>query len=193
MTLKPQPDAVAESLPENSMSVDGCEFPWRRPRDRASDSHADDEGGNDDSGAPTHRGGVSSAPPPGATDRGAVTSNIDEEHRSEEESGNEYDDDYSEDDEIMSLCSHSDDEEDIDGEEFEPTVLYLFSGPLRPPDDMASVGEDIGIKVASYDLEISAEHDLLDDARFNEVAKDIENGMYIGGIAAPPCSTFSPL
>ena len=128
MTLKPRPDAGAESSTVKSLSVEGNDFPWRRPRDDASNMPANEAPNNEYSGVPTHCGGESSAPPPGATNRGAVTSGPIDERQLDEDFSDGYDYDYSEvDEDTRSLCIHSDDDEDIDGEEFEPTVLYIYS------------------------------------------------------------------
>ena len=48
-----------------------------------------------------------------------------------------------------------------------------------------------GIAVYCYDLEISEDMDLLDDARWNKVLKELKSGKYHAAVAAPPCLTFS--
>ena len=72
-----------------------------------------------------------------------------------------------------------------------PIILYLFSGPLRPPDDMATAVNELGYTLEAFDLEISPEHDLVDDVLWQAIENRILTNEFEAGIAAPPCSTYS--
>ena len=71
-------------------------------------------------------------------------------------------------------------------------ILYLFCGPRREG-DIDSLAEQFDAEVHGYDLERSAEHDLLDDVTFQVIVDNIKKGYYTAGFASPPCSTFSPV
>ena len=47
-----------------------------------------------------------------------------------------------------------------------------------------------GAEVVVYDIEISADHDLLDEGAWSHVRGDLEDGVYDGRMHAPPCGTF---
>ena len=68
--------------------------------------------------------------------------------------------------------------------------LYLFSGP----DVATSVGhavEVLGGAMECYDIAIDKGHDLCDDSLWSKILAELRQGNYHGGIASPPCGSFS--
>ena len=68
--------------------------------------------------------------------------------------------------------------------------LSLCGGPDRP-DGIDKYVRELGANIDVYDLEITPEHNLLDDCVWKRIKADFESGKYDSGGAAPPCSTFS--
>ena len=68
-------------------------------------------------------------------------------------------------------------------------VLYLFSGPTRHRDGVETFLRAEGIQCKCLDTEISLDHDLLDQANWDSVWKDLDE--YEGRLLSPPCGTFS--
>ena len=69
-------------------------------------------------------------------------------------------------------------------------LISLFGGKHRPKDGMDTYIQMWGATVDVYDIEISPEHDLLDQGLWGNVENNLEEGKYDGGMNAPPCGTF---
>ena len=68
--------------------------------------------------------------------------------------------------------------------------LYLFSGP-DVPESVGHAVEELGGAMDCYDITIDKGHDLCDDALWSKILAQLRQGKYQGGIASPPCSSFS--
>ena len=69
-------------------------------------------------------------------------------------------------------------------------LLSLCGGPDRP-DGIDKVVREFGAAIDVYDLEISADHNLVNDTVWRQIKADYEDAKYDSGGAAAPCSTFS--
>lgn len=68
-------------------------------------------------------------------------------------------------------------------------VLYLFSGPRRQEDGFERQCQNLGIECTCIDIEYDASHNLLDQAVWERIEKDLPD--YDGFLITPPCSTFT--
>ena len=68
-------------------------------------------------------------------------------------------------------------------------VLYLFSGPRRQEDGFERQCQNLGIECTCIDIEYDASHNLLDQAAWERIEKDLPD--YDGFLITPPCSTFT--
>ena len=68
-------------------------------------------------------------------------------------------------------------------------VLYLFSGPERPDDGVGYFLAKRDIACRGLDTEISADHDLLDQANWDRLWAELDD--YDGRLMSLPCGTFS--
>ena len=69
-------------------------------------------------------------------------------------------------------------------------LLYLFSGPSRPLDGLATFAEELGGSCTCMDIEIDESHDLVDLNAWEAVYATLQD--YDAYMMAPPCSTFTP-
>ena len=69
-------------------------------------------------------------------------------------------------------------------------ILYLYSGPQRPDDGLATCAKKLGADCTCVDREFDQEHDLLSQA-FWEETKQTFSG-YDSTLLSPPCSSFTP-
>ena len=69
-------------------------------------------------------------------------------------------------------------------------LLYLFSGPSRPLDGLATFAEELGGSCTCMDIEIDESHDLVDLDAWEAVYATLQD--YDAYMMAPPCSTFTP-
>ena len=67
-------------------------------------------------------------------------------------------------------------------------IVSWFSLPFDGVDFFAG---RFGVSVDCFDLEISADHDLADDAYWRSIMDNVDQGMYAGGGGGAPCSSFS--
>lgn len=73
-----------------------------------------------------------------------------------------------------------------------PNALILFSGRSRAG-DIQEFLDGYGWNVCAIDILSPKPTDILDDAVWTSVLKDIKEGLYAGLWVATPCNTFSPL
>lgn len=69
-------------------------------------------------------------------------------------------------------------------------LLYLFSGPSRPLDGLATFAEELGGSCTCMDIEIDGSRDLVDLNAWEAVYATLQD--YDAYMMAPPCSTFTP-
>ena len=72
-------------------------------------------------------------------------------------------------------------------------VLLLFSGPHQRPDSLRAFLAQAGIEATEFDIvnEHMGDQNLLDDATWGRIRRDLQAGVYVALFAAPPCRTFS--
>ena len=68
--------------------------------------------------------------------------------------------------------------------------MSLFSGPDKPGGLNKRIQWWVA-NVRTYDLDISADHDLVDEATWEGTSPEIDSETFDGIGSAPPCSTFS--
>ena len=68
--------------------------------------------------------------------------------------------------------------------------LYLFSGP-EVAGSVKHAIEELGGTMDCYDIRIDKSHDLCNDALWSQISAELRRGKFQGGIASPPCGTFS--
>ena len=71
-------------------------------------------------------------------------------------------------------------------------MLIVFSGRTREG-DLAHQMARLGWLVCSLDIVLPTPTDLVNDATWEEVKKDLDEGYFDAGWIATPCGTFSPL
>ena len=94
--------------------------------------------------------------------------------------------------------SAAEDADGIPGSAVQPEVrrgkvLLLFSGPHQRPDSLRALLAQAGIEATEFDIvnEHMGDQNLLDDATWGRIRRDLLAGVYVALFAAPPCRTFS--
>ena len=67
----------------------------------------------------------------------------------------------------------------------------MFHGPLGRSDGLEVFVRAWGAEVQAFDLEISLDHDLADDALWTTITDKIDQDYYAAGGGGAPCSSFS--
>ena len=72
-------------------------------------------------------------------------------------------------------------------------VLLLFSGPHQRPDNLAAFLEQANVQTTQVDIvnQHLKDQNLLDDAVWSRIRRDLLDGEYAAVFASPPCRTFS--
>ena len=70
-------------------------------------------------------------------------------------------------------------------------ILLLFSGPRLGAGTLKEYLESYNFIVADFDITNGSQYDILDDAVWDPLWKEVQARGFCAAIASPPCSTFS--
>ena len=71
-------------------------------------------------------------------------------------------------------------------------LCYTFTGP-GGHGSMDEVCNEAGVQLTAIDIERSSNHDVLNDAFFDDLVQDMINMKFTSLLQSPPCSTFSAI